>query len=333
MKKKHLSLEERQYLYKLREWGHGIREISRRLRRPASTVSREVRRNEVETPFLLGMNGLERAKYSHEKSKARRKQCRHRDRLKCAEIRLYVEAKLKLGWTPELIAGRLSLDHPGLSISHEAIYQWIYIDHRDLVKYLPLAGKNKRRKRGSGRLRRLRQPAAPKRSIEVRPEVVKERMRVGDWEGDTVVSRQSKECVLTLLERKSRYVIYRKLPNCSARSASEVMKAELSNVPRELRHTMTLDNGPENSGHKTVDEVLGIETYFCHPYCASERGGVENANGFFRRFFPKKTNFSLVAEEQIHQAQDARNLRPMKCLEFQTPHEVFWHAFKNACDA
>ena len=339
--RENLTLEERQYLYKLRADGKGIREIGRRIDRPGSTISRELKRNRPGSPFFGGLSPLERAKHAHDKAKKRKRGQRQRQRLKCYEIRVYVEEKLsgekdkpETRWTPELIAGRLQLDRPGLRISHEAVYQWIYKERRDLLKYLPVAGKEKRRKRSKQRKNRARQqPAAPKRSIETRPDKVEERQQVGHWEGDTIVSRQSKACLQNLTERTSRYLKLTKLQDCTAQSATQAAISRLSNIPPGIRETITFDNGPENSGHELLDRELGTETYFCHPYCASERGTVENRNGFVRRFFPKKTDFAKISVEQVEAIEKAHNCRPMKCLRFRTPHEVFIEAFKEACNA
>ena len=147
------------------------------------------------------------------------------------------------------------------------------------------------------------------------------------------MSKQSKVALFNLVERSSRYIELKKLPDCSANSGSEAMIEILSRVPPKLRRTITLDNGPENSAHSKVDKALGIDSYFCHPYCASERGTVENRNGFIRRYLPKKTDFDTVSNAEIKLIQDKHNHRPMKCLNFRTPYEVYWKAFREACHA
>ena len=330
--RRQLELSELQYILKMSRRGMKIREIGRRLGRQHSVISRFLKSIPY-SPYLASLNPLELAFEMYSRRKANRGKSREKERLKCAEIRDYVEKKLKLGWSPELVAGRLPLEHPGLSTNYESIYQWIYKERRDLIQYLEVRGKDKQRKRSSKRKQRHKQPAEPKQSIELRPEIVDTRSRCGDWEGDTIVSRQSTDAVFNLVERSSRYFELRKLADCSAESGSEAMIQILSNVPPKLRRTVTLDNGPENSAHKKVDDVLGTETYFCHPYCSSERGTVENRNGFIRRFLPKKTNLGTVTKAELQAIQDTHNNRPMKCLNFQTPHEVFWREFKQACNA
>ncbi len=327
-----LTTSDRQYILQMREKGYGFREIGRRLGRNHSVVKRCVDSLPY-SPYLASLSPLERAWEMGRRAKENRRKARKKERLKCSELREYVEEKLKLGWSPELIAGRLPLERPVLSTNHESIYQWIYHERKDLIQYLADRGKEKKRKRGGKRQQRHKQPAEPKQSIEARPEVVDTRDRFGDWEGDTVVSKQSKDALFNLVERSSRYLELRKLLNCSAESGSEAMIQILSNVPPKLRRTITLDNGPENSAHKKVDAALGTDTYFCHPYCSSERGTVENRNGFIRRYLPKKTDFATVSKQEIKRIQDIHNHRPMKCLGFRTPHEVFWAAFKENCHA
>lgn len=321
-KKGRLSRYERLELYWMRERGEGVRAISRRLGRAASTVSRELfRHRELRLPLCADYRV--RAEQAHERALERRRKRRHRMRLKCGAIRRYVHEKLEAGWTPELIAGRLALEHPGLSVSHESIYQWLYREQRTLVKLLPVAGRFGRRKRSGGRKYRFREPAAPKRSIEVRPPEVATRERYGDWEADTVVSSRGKACVQTLRERKSRFTLFTRLPDCTARSASQALIAQLQNVPAHLRLTLSQDNGSENAAHAEVEATLGIAVFFCHPYAAWERGSVENANRALRRFFPKGSSFEQISQQEVDVAGAMLNHRPMKCLGFRTPHEVF----------
>lgn len=331
-KRKPLTIWDRQYILQMKERGLRVREISRKLGRNHSVVSRFLDSIPY-SPYLASLTALEKAREMDRRSRINRSKPRKKERLKCVAIRRYVEEKLVLGWSPELIAGRLPLEHPDLSTNYESIYQWIYNERRDLIQYLHRRGKDKPRKRSGKRKQRHKQPAEPKQSIELRPEIVDTRSRIGDWEGDTLVSKQSTAALFNLVERSSRYLELEKLANCSSESGSEATIRILSNVPPELRKTITLDNGPENSAHQKVDAALGTETYFCHPYCASERGTVENRNGFIRRFLPKKTDFANISEEEIQRIQDEHNHRPMKCLKFRTPHEVFWQAFKQNCNA
>jgi len=330
--RKPLTIWDRQYILQMKERGYGVREIARKLSRNHSVVSRFLKSIPY-SPYLASLTALEKAREMEHRSRKARSKARKKERLKCLEVRQYVEKKLKLGWTPELIAGRLSLEHPSLSTNYESIYQWIYNERRDLIQHLVVRGKEKKRRRSGIRKQRHKQPAAPKQSIEQRPKIVDTRERFGDWEGDTLVSKQSTDCVFNLVERSSRYIVLEKLSDRSAESGSEAMIRVLSNVPPKLRRSITLDNGPENSAHQKVGGALGIDSYFCHPYCASERGTVENRNGFIRRYLTKKTNFATISDETLKRIQYIHNHRPMKCLGFRTPYEVYWEAFKEVCHA
>lgn len=321
-KRRPLTIWDRQYILQMKERGLGFRKIARLINRSHSVVSRFL--NSIPySPYIESLTALEKAKFMDDRARSTRKQSRTKERLKTKEIRDYVEEKLKLGWSPELIAGRLSLEHSDMKTNYESIYQWIYKERKELLQYLVVAGKGKRAKRASARKRRYKQPAAPKTSIEKRPEIVKTRDRFGDWEGDTIVSRKNTSSIFNATERKTRYMKAKKIKDCTSASGTEAIIDMLSELPPQARHTITLDNGPENSGHKEVEQALEMNTYFCHPYCASERGTVENRNGFLRRFYPKKTDFATVDDEHLQQVQDIHNNRPMKCLGFKTPYEAF----------
>lgn len=315
------NLEDYQRLYVMRAAGKGIREIGRELKRSPSAVSDALKRNEP--PWHLKLLGpYERARYAWDETLKRRRQGRRKWRLKCAVIRIYVEEKLIAGWSPEIISGRLPIDRPGYSISHEAIYQWVEYDEPRLKQYLLRAGKPRR---GKPRARSYpkRQPAAPKRSIDIRPEVANQRERFGDFESDLIVGGKSDQCLLTVVDRRLRKTWVRKLPNRQAETVHDKLIEVLGKIPPNLRFTLTQDNGSEHALHADLERVLNIEVYFCHPYSSPERGTVENRNGLIRRFFPKGTDFSKITDEQIANVENWINTRPMKLLKFRTPNELF----------
>jgi IS30 family transposase len=321
---KKLTREERILLYKCRRLGFGVRAIARELNRSPSTISRELRRN----GDIVDRNQdyLSQAHAAHTASHERRVEASNtKIRLKCVEIQEFVEYWLKRKLSPELIAGRLTVLHPELSISDEAIYQWILHEREDLKDYLLVAGSNRRRKRGKKR-RRFKQAAATKVSIEKRPEVANTRSRIGDFEIDSVVSSKSKPALMTVVDRKTRKVFIEKVNSLESEHFSDILIARFEkSVPEAHRHTITQDNGPENSAHKKIDAALGTQSYFCHPYCSAERGSVENRNGVIRWFFPKGTDFEEIPDEYIQYVEDFINDRPMTCLSFHTPNEA-WEA-------
>lgn len=326
-KRKEWTREERQLLHVMRQRGKSFQEIGKLLDRDWRVVKRAWKRYEPESPFTRRSvaDPYERAKHDYEEHKKRLKKPKNRRRLGNGVIRKYVEAQLRAGVTPELIAGRIEAETGERAVCHETIYQWIYTERRELMKFLPLVSERGRRKRSSQNQYRHREPAAPKRSISERLRVVENKDRFGDYERDTVKGPQgSKPCILTIRERKGRIVMLEKLYDGTAEAAKAATIFRLKPFPKELRLTMTQDNGSENALHAEEEKILEMTQYFCHPYCAPERGSVENANRFaVRRTFPKGTDFTQVNFAQVKAAEVWFNNRPMKCLGFHTPMEVF----------
>ncbi len=219
--------------------------------------------------------------------------------------------------------------HPELTISHEAVYQWIIEERSDLVVYLPTLGKSKRR-RVSGKKKRFKRPPAPKKSIELRPAEVENRDRIGDVEQDTIVCSQSTESIMNMTDRASRKVFLEKVASLESESYSDVLISRIKkDIPEEHRHTVTQDNGPENAKHQKVEKALGIESFSCHPYCASERGTVERKNRDVRVSVQKGTDISTISSEELRSIEGSINSRPMQVLGFLTPDEVWNYALNN----
>ena len=160
-------------------------------------------------------------------------------------------------------------------------------------------------------------------SIEQRPAVVEARSRIGDWEGDTVIGKGHQGVLVTLVERKSRYTLARQL---DSRHSAKVTPAiiELLKPHQASCKTLTFDNGKEFAEHEFIAQCLNANVYFAHPYCSWERALNENHNGLLRQFFPKKTNFLKVNQDEVNEAVYRLNHRPRKCLQYRTPHEVFY---------
>jgi len=284
----HLTVEERDKISVLKAEGLSLRGIGLELGRHHTTIARELDRNAP--PVRKGRYLSHKA---HERSVQRKSQAHQRDRLKSETIRAYVEDGLLLQWTPEQIAGRLPTVIKNQSISHEAIYQYIYKERHDLVTTLAMHHR-KRQKRDHSR--KHRKPHIPNRiSIDERPQYIEDRKQVGHWERDSLVSRASKVCLDVKVERKSRYTLIDKLERRTAEAVRIVVIASLKPYPRHLRRSLTYDNGSEHAEHEIIDRALGTRSYFCHPYSSWERGTNENMNGLIRRFFPKKTDFSKVS--------------------------------------
>lgn len=314
----HLSLKERAKITVMKTEGKTLSEIAIVLGRNKGTISRELQRNSSsEYKLYLSHRAQGRAE-------ERKREACQRPRLKNNQIDLYVRNKLSEGWSPEQISGRIRIDHPGLSISHEAIYQFIYdantTDRKELINHLRRAHR-KRKQKGIGR--KTRKMKIPNRvSIEARPESVETRHQFGHWEGDSLVSRKSMVALNSLVERKSRLLILTKLKRKSKDATCKAVISRLQDLPDKARRTLTMDNGTENAGHEEITAAINIKCYFAHPYASWERGTNEHVNGLVRWYLPKGTDFSNISYGQIAQIESLINNRPRKCLGFKTPIEV-----------
>ena len=312
----HLTREEREEISIGLELGHSKRRIARTLKRNVSTIVRECSRNQPPSNKVKY-----RANQAHLRSQKRQKERHRRERLKSEATRCYVAEKLIIGWTPELIAGRIK--HEGLlpSTNYESIYQWLYVDRKDLIKYLPRAHR-KRRKRGSAKYKHATK--IPDRvPIEHRSPEANSRQELGHWEADTAVSRQSKGAIAVLIERQTRLVKIYKLPSKSALNMQDALVLSLQDLPQSLRKSITYDNGTENVRHGEINQSLGTASFFCQPYSSWEKGSVENVIGLIRRTYPKKTDWNLISQSDLDTIQFTLNHRPKKCLNFLSPAEAF----------
>jgi IS30 family transposase len=312
----HLTLAEREEISVGLAKGLTQKAIAAKLKRNPSSISRELKRNQP------GKNKVVyRAHCSQKRYQDRMHSVHSRPRLSDKRIQNYVIKKLKLRWSPEIIAGRISIEYPELGISHEAIYQWIYKDRPDLIRYL-IRKHKRRRKRGSAYNKRSIK--IPNRvSINKRPKSINSRNKAGHWEADTMVSRQSKASVAAVVERKSRFVKFTILENKSAKEMESAMVKSLGKIPIKLRKTITYDNGSENSSHESTNKKLKTKSYFCQPYHSWEKGSIENRIGKLRTFYPKKTNLASITQKELNKVEEMINDRPMKCLKFNTPKEVY----------
>jgi IS30 family transposase len=257
---------------------------------------------------------------AHERALARNHEHHLRERLKRARLRHYVRQRLQVGWSPELIAGRWSRGHPQTPISHEAIYQWIYAQARELIPCLVRAHRKRQRR---GYSRKHSKAHIPNRlPIDQRPVAAQDRQQAGHWEADTAVSRQSKAALQVSVERKTRFTKLTKLSRKGAREMRMALGRRLSGLPQHLRLTITYDNGSENAEHEKVNATLGTQSFFCQPYHSWERGTNENTIGLIRRWLPKKTNFAKIPNRTVKQIEHWLNHRPRKCLNFLTPAET-----------
>jgi IS30 family transposase len=312
----HLSQEERYQIYELHVEKKTLTEIAKALNRHKSTIQREIKRN-------MGGNGW-RPLQAHKIALERQTNCRNARRINEAHW-LKVADYLRMDLSPQQILGRLPLEGgESIKISHEAIYRRIYADRQaggDLIQHLRC--QKSHRKRYAGGVER-RGVIKDRVSIEQRPAIVEQKVRLGDWEGDTVIGKNQQGVIITLVDRVSRLIVAGKRPSKHAKgvaaSISRLLKPHIHHC-----HTITFDNGKEFADHQAIAARLQAKVYFTHPYRSWERGLNENTNGLLRQYFPKKTNFNNVSHKELQVAVDKLNHRPRKCLGYRTPFEVFYN--------
>jgi IS30 family transposase len=309
-----LSPEERYMLAALRRQGLNQAEIARTLGRHRSTVCREVRRNSTRA------DGHYRPFTAQERTNGRRSRSRRNLRFSAEDFAL-IDELLCRQWSPEQVAGYLRRAGR-LSISHETIYRHVWRDKkRGGALHTHLRGARKRRRKRYGAYD-SRGRLAGKRMISERPEEVETRGRVGHWEADTVAGSGGKDCVVTLVERRTGLVLVGKLKDRTAGSLSR-------RVIRLIRghggafETVTADNGTEFHDYKRVERMTGASFYFARPYHSWERGSNENANGLLRQYLPKGQSMAGLSQKQCNAISRKLNTRPRKRLGFRTPLECF----------
>lgn len=309
--------DERVSLATLLSSGVRQKDIAARIGKGASAVSREIRRNS-------GMDGVYRPGAAHRKTKERRTRAKYEANKieRHPELRRKILKKLHRYWSPEQIAGELKRRVGCAVISHETIYDWIYAERPDLKRYLRCRKGKYYRKRGT-KLREKQREEGKKTRIDLRPVIVEERTRIGDWEGDTMMGRDKQARILTHVERKSGYLMADKIDAVRARAVAERTAIRFKKLRRSERRTTTYDNGPEFAEHDRIAKTTGMAIYFAHPYHSWERGTNENTNGLLRQFFPKHIDFATITQKDIDEKVRLINTRPRKRHGYLTPVEIF----------
>lgn len=306
-----LTQEQRYQIYALLKAGHNQTEIAQLIAVHKSTLSRELRRNR-------GLRGY-RPKQAHQFALSRR---RIPKPIIGPAKWIIVERLILQDWSPEQVSDWLNKNY-SFQISHERIYQYILTDKHaggDLHRHLRCQKKRRKRYGSYDRRGKLRNRV----SIEERPAIVDTRMRLGDWEVDTIIGKGHRQAIVTLTERKSRLALLRKVERKTAQAVADAVIDLLKPFSQPL-HTITADNGKEFADHERIANDLHADIYFAHPYSSWERGSNENMNGLVRQYFPKEREFSTITDQEIEMVMHRLNNRPRKCLDFRTPNQVFFN--------
>lgn len=309
---KHLSQQERYTIAIYRKHGWSSSRIASELQRDPTTIRRELRRNRN------GDDGFD-AETAHRRARERQHQRSKQPWKMTDRMRRQIVTRLAWGDSPDVIAGRCKRNGVPM-VSTEWIYALIYRDGAaggSLWKYLERKHKRrlKRGRKGDGR------GQIPNRTmIGERPPEVDARTETGHWEGDSLMGRRNASGLLSLIERRSRFV---RLRRPSDRTAEQTADRMIEVFTNEVVLTITLDNGKEFADHERIAHQTASRVYFAEPYSPWQRGSIENINRLIRRFFPKGTDFTKVRDVDIAMVEHRLNNRPRKLLGYATPWEVY----------
>lgn len=312
-----LSFEEREEISRGIQKGASARAIAQLLRRSASTISREIRR--------VGGRPKYRAWRGERNFLQNGKRPKQPKLLSTPRLRERVEQGLANYWSPEQISRQLPSDYPDdltMRVSHETIYQSLFVQGRgalreELTKYLRTRRKARRARGSAGEQRGQIKEMV---SIRERPAEAEDRAVPGHWEGDLIIGRGGKSAVATLVERSSRFVMLAPLPHGrTAAHVRDALTAKIKTLPKELRKTLTWDQGKEMAHHVAFTIDTGMKVYFCDPHSPWQRGSNENTNGLLRQFLPKTADLSRVTARELDHIADLMNGRPRQTLGWSKP--------------
>ncbi|NLY20374.1 MAG: IS30 family transposase [Tissierellia bacterium] len=319
----HFTISEREKILYLLGKSLSITEISKCLNRNKSSISREIKRNSI--------NGEYSPSQAQEKYTKRRKKCKRRKILSDTSVLSKVKYLfLELQWSPEQISNRLKLENNSISISANTIYRGVYAGVFD-DKGLSSGNRGAIRKlRHRGKTRHTKNHIEKRGKIKItnlitdRPKQANTRDRIGDWEADTVLGLVGQACLLTLVDRKSRYLLCEKLERKTSNNVKNSMIKIFKNNPL---YTITPDRGKEFSKHEEISKELDdVKFYFPFPHHPWQRGSNENTNGLIREYFPKQISIDDRTNEYVKECVDKLNKRPRKCLGWKTPYEVYFES-------
>jgi len=312
---KHLTQEQRYHIEAYKKAGYGNSEIARDLGVHPSTIGRELKRNSSPIRQRYG------AKVAQEISSLRKSVNSKANKKLKNTLEALVIKYIEQDWSPEQVSATLCIKHD-LALSFVRIYQYIESDRQnggELYTHLRFYGKKRRAKYGKQSKVRIKERV----SISERPPIVDKKVRIGDFEIDTIIGKGQQGAITTIVDRASAFVKI-SVPTSKRAEDIENETTRLLHPYKEIIHTITSDNGLEFSNHKAIAKTLDCDYYFCHPYSSWERGLNEYTNGLIRQYFPKGSSFTHITPGRIKEVEDKLNHRPRKTLGWRTPYEVFY---------
>ena len=317
MKKVHLTQEQRYTISVMRKQGCTQKQIAQAIDKNKSVISRELKRN-------ANAKGIYAFAFAQQMAQIRKERMKKPRKLH-TWLKGQIISLIEQDWSPQQIEGRLRLENKPL-VSHETIYKIIRQDKDEGgTLYKHTRHKLKHRKKHIGKKFSIKDRV----SIDKRPKIVDNKERFGDWEIDTIVGKSNKGAIVTIVERKTAFMMMEKLKN--GKNAKKLTKTVVKLLTAYINHvhTITGDNGTEFAEHKTIAKKLKTSFFFTNPYASWEKGLIENTNKLVRQYIPKKTNFNNLNELQIKEIQYKINNRPRKNLNFYSPKEILYRYLNN----
>lgn len=321
---KHLTIDEREQIFLLFHQGLSIRAIAKTVKRSPSTISRELARNQGQLNYSPS---AAQKNYAKRKANCGRKRLLNNTELKARIKELFLEEQ----WSPEQIAARMQFEKAAYTIRFNTIYRAIYRGefneanlshgHRGAVRKLRHKGKTRYTKNHIEKRGKI----SITHTIHERPTAANNRSTVGHWEADTVAGKTGKACLVTLTDRRTRYLLAEKIEKKVSVHVRDSVINLLSPLPKNKRKSITPDRGKEFSKHREVTKNLDkIPFYFADPHAPWQRGTNENTNGLLREYFPKTEDLTSCSTDYIEACIEKLNKRPRKCLGWKTPYELFF---------
>jgi len=306
----HLTKEQRYVISCLLAKGKRQKEIAEIIGRDKSVISREIKRNKDQRNGLYNDDLANRKYANRQKNKPKHKRF-------TSEIKQHVDALLKEDYSPEQIVG-VSKDQGINCVSHECIYQYVWLDKKNKGELYTHLRRKGRRYRKRGNKKDSRGIINNRVIIDKRPNIVEQRKRFGDLEVDLIIGKNHNQAILTVNDRASGMLKMKKVESKESEVVTNAI-IEILNDWIPYIHTITADNGKEFAGHEMVADNLNIDYYFAHPYHSWERGSNENLNGLIRQYFPKGSDFTKIGEDDIKRVETKLNNRPRKRFCFKSP--------------